>query len=504
MHLERSTSVIAMALAKIVGLETEYGISVTDPDSDPTNGSSLLINAYVADLAGRINWDFDDEHPGQDARGYRESDGVPVIETHLVNTVLTNGARYYVDHAHPEYSTPECSTVLELIAADRAGEVVLQRSMAAVKRYLHAHDSIVVYKNNSDGKGNSYGCHENYLMDRSLPFKDLAVQFTLHLVTRQVFTGAGKVGCEEDGGVRGQFELTQRADFFEERIGLETTMNRPIINTRDEPHAEADQYRRLHVITGDANLSEVANFLKVGTSSLVLSMIEDGYLDARDLVLRDPVKAMHDVSHDLSLREPLELESGRRMSALEAQTELFELARSYADTEGLLSLGPPEVGELVMTKWEEILSGLMRDPGTLRHQLDWVAKYELMRAYCDRHGCSFEDARVSALGLQYHDLRPERSLFSRLGMETILPSELVEYAVTNAPTTTRAFFRGECLKRFGRDVVSANWDSIVVDVGTDPLQRIPMMDPMRGTQSHVAALLEECESVQDLITKLNA
>lgn len=493
-----------MSIAKIIGLETEYGIHVTDPDGDPTNGSSLLINAYVADLAGRINWDFDDEHPGQDARGFREGSGVPVIETHLVNTVLTNGARYYVDHAHPEYSTPECSTVLELVAADRAGELILQRSMSAVRPFLHAHDEIVVYKNNSDGKGNSYGCHENYLVDRKLAFKELALQFTIQLVTRQIYTGAGKIGCEESETTRRGFEITQRADFFEERIGLETTMNRPIINTRDEPHAEADQYRRLHVITGDANLSEVATLLKVGTSALVLCMIEDGVLTDAGLVLRHPVQAMHDVSHDVGLRQKVELESGRVVSALEVQYELLERARRYASARGLEALGPPEVGELILRRWQEVLDGLNEDPSSLRNQLDWVAKYEIMQDYCERHGCDFDDPRIAALDLQYHDLRPERSLFARLGMERIITEEVVDEAITNAPKTTRAYFRGECLKRFGRDVVSANWDSIVVDVGSDPLQRIPMMDPMRGTEAHVATLLRSCETVEQLISKLNA
>ncbi|HVB01921.1 MAG TPA: depupylase/deamidase Dop [Acidimicrobiales bacterium] len=492
-----------MAIAKIVGLETEYGIHVTDPEGDPTNGSSQLINAYVQDIAGRVDWDFDDEHPGQDARGFREASGVPVIETHLVNTVLTNGARYYVDHAHPEYSTPECSTVLELLAADRAGELILQRSMDAVRRYLNSDEQIIIYKNNSDGKGNSYGCHENYLVARSLDFKDLAAQFTIHLVTRQVFTGAGKIGCEEPDSQRRGFEITQRADFFEERIGLETTMNRPIINTRDEPHAEADEYRRLHVITGDANLSEVATLLKVGTSALLLMMIEDGVLAGGDLYLRDPVRAMHDVSHDLSLRTPLELESGRSASAIELQYDLFERAQTYARQRGLEALGPPEVGELVLSRWEHVLDGLSRDPASLRQELDWVAKYEIMHAYCERHNCDFDDPRIAALDLQYHDLRSQRSLFARLGMEKLLAPEVIESAVINAPLTTRAYFRGECLKRFGRDVVSANWDSIVVDVGSDPLQRIPMMDPLRGTAAHVATLLDSCDSVQTLISRLN-
>lgn len=491
-----------MALAKIIGLETEYGIHVGSPDSNPTTASSLLINSYVADLAGRINWDFEDEQPDHDARGVVRAGYGPEVEMNLVNTVLTNGARYYVDHAHPEYSTPECSTIFELLAADRAGEVILQRSMEAAKRFSNGGGEVVVYKNNSDGKANSYGCHENYLVERALPFKQLAREFTVHLVTRQIYTGSGKIGCEELQSSRRGFEITQRADFFEEEIGLETTMNRPIINTRDEPHSSPTQYRRLHVITGDANLAEVATFLKVGVSSIVLLLIEDGYLTPTDLVLRHPVQAMHEVSHDLSLASPLELISGRSLSALDIQWELLDLAHRYGSDRGFEPLGSPEIGELLLQRWEETLTGLADDPSKLRRQLDWVAKYEIMHDFCDRHGCGFDDPRIAALDLQYHDLRPKRSLYTRLDMETLIPEQVVLTAVTDAPTTTRAYFRGECLKRFAANVVTANWDSIVFDLGGDPLQRIPMMDPMRGTAAHVATLLETSETPAQLIERL--
>ena len=492
-----------MAVPKILGLETEYGIQAIGPDSNPTSASSLLINAYVADLAGRIGWDFEDESPGQDARGFVRDGGFsPEIETHLVNTVLTNGARYYVDHAHPEYSTPECSNVMELLTVDRAGELILQRSMAAAKRVLPPGDEIVIYKNNSDGKGNSYGCHENYLLHRELPFVRIAREFTAHLVTRQVYTGAGKVGCEEEGTRRRDFEISQRADFFEEEVGLETTLKRPIINTRDEPHSDPGRYRRLHVITGDANLAEVATFLKVGVSAIVLCLIEDDVLTARELVLANPVRTMHDVSHDLSLRQSFELVTGAKMTPIELQWELFDLARKYADERGLEPLGPPEIGEAVLLRWEEALAGLESDPSTLRHQLDWVAKRELIDAYCARHDCTVEDHRVQALDLQYHDLRPERSLFARLNMERLTEDADVVTAVTEPPRTTRAYFRGQCLKRFAKYIVAANWDSIIFDLGEGPLRRVPMMDPLRGSAAHVDTLLEACKNPHELIDRL--
>ncbi|HLI15718.1 MAG TPA: depupylase/deamidase Dop [Acidimicrobiales bacterium] len=493
-----------MAVAKVCGTETEYGVLVSGPAvANPTLASSLLINSYVAERDGRVGWDFEDESPGRDARGFvRDGALAPEVETHLVNTVLTNGARYYVDHAHPEYSSPECSNPLELVVHDRAGEVVLERSMAAANRLLPAGEEIVVYKNNSDGKGNSYGCHENYLMDRATPFSRIARELTAHLVTRQVYTGSGKVGCELEHGARDVFEISQRADFFEEEIGLETTLKRPIINTRDEPHADAQAYRRLHVITGDANLAEVATLLKVGVTAIVLVLIEEGALAGRELVLASPVSAMRAVSHDLTLRAPIELVDGTRLTALELQWELYDRARKHAAERGLEAVGPEQVVALVLERWESVLASLECAPSLVKHQLDWVAKYELIDAYCARHGCGLGDARVRALDLQYHDLRPARSLQRRLSMERLVAEEDVLAAVSDPPRTTRAYFRGECLKRFASSIVAANWDSLVFDLGEDPLRRVPMMEPLRGTESHVATLLRESKSPAELLRRL--
>ena len=255
----------------------------------------------------------------------------PEVETHLVNAVLTNGARYYVDHAHPELSTPECADPRSIVVYDRAAELILHRSMAAATALLPAGQEIVVYKNNSDRKGNSYGTHENYLMDRAVPFSKIVRYVMPHFITRQIYTGAGKVGSEAPGLTSADvpYQLTQRADFFEEEVGLETTLKRPIVNTRDEPHADAQKYRRLHVIVGDANLSEVATFLKVGTTALVLSMIEDDWL-TRDLLPAKPVPALRQVSYDLTLARPIELADGTSITALDAQWELYDRARKFA------------------------------------------------------------------------------------------------------------------------------------------------------------------------------
>ncbi|HTX00950.1 MAG TPA: depupylase/deamidase Dop [Acidimicrobiales bacterium] len=497
-----------MALHKVCGIETEYGIQVLGTaEANPTSAASLLINAYVADVAARVGWDFEDESPGRDARGFaREGSSPPEVETHLVNTVLTNGARYYVDHAHPEYSTPECATALELVTHDRAGELVLIRSMEAAKRLLPPGEEIVVYKNNSDGKGNSYGCHENYLVDRTVPFSRIVHQLTAHLVTRQIYTGSGKVGREGPTGAAqgGIFQISQRADFFEEVVGLETTLKRPIVNTRDEPHADPQKYRRLHVITGDANLAEVATFLKVGVTAMLLLLVEDDAFGERELALANPVQAVHEISLDPSLSHVVELVSGERMTALDLQWELFGLARKYAEERGLDELGPEPAGQQVLTRWEQVLSGLEHDPASLRHELDWVAKRELIAAYCERHGCGLDDHRVAALDLQYHDLRPARSLFQRLDMEQLAGEDEVQAATHDAPLDTRAYFRGQCLKRFPQAIVAANWDSIVFDLGEDPLRRVPMMEPLRGTATHVDTLFDGCGNPAELLRRLGA
>ena len=497
-----------MALQKVLGLETEYGIQQRGAgESNPIAASSVLINAYVAELNRKVGWDFEDEKPGNDARGFtREGAMPPEVETHLVNAVLTNGARFYVDHAHPEYSTPECSNAREIVVWDKAGEHILARSMEAAARTLPNGQGIVVYKNNSDGKGNSYGTHENYLMDRGVPFARIVQHVMPHFITRQIYCGAGKVGTEAatTGGRQIDFQLTSRADFFEEEVGLETTLKRPIVNTRDEPHADAQKYRRLHVIVGDANLAEVSTFLKVGTTAIVLSMIEDDFFGERDFTIASPVSTLRRISYDVSLQEPQDLADGRKMTALEIQWELLDLARKYAEERGLASTGPEEVGAEVLRRWEDVLTGLESDPMSLAGTLDWVAKYRLLSAYRERHGLEWSDPRIAAMDLQYHDVRPEKSLFSRLGLERITTDDEVEAAITEPPTTTRAYFRGKCLQRWAPSIAAANWDSLVFDLGSEPLRRVPMMEPLRGTAAIVDTLLDGCTSPAELIARLDS
>ncbi len=501
-----------MAIEKILGIETEYGIVVRGTDeANPISASSMLINAYLGSLdtsvgapGPSVGWDFEDEMPGNDAReeALRLS-LAPEVETHLVNAVLTNGARYYVDHAHPEYSAPECADAITALVHDRAGEEILRLSMAAADDLMGDGQEIVVYKNNSDGKGNSYGCHENYLMSRSVPFGLIVTHATTHFVTRQIFTGSGKVGSEAPGSRTDEvpFQITQRADFFEEEVGLETTLKRPIVNTRDEPHADSQKYRRLHVIAGDANMAEVATFLKLGTTAVVLSMVEDG--DAGEpLSFALPVPAMHTVSRDLTLGQPIQMSAGGTMTALEVQWELLRRARDWAEMRGLDSVGGEEVGNMILERWEAVLDGLEGDPMSLQGQLDWVAKYRLFDAYRERHGVQWNDARIRAMDLQYHDLRAASSLATRLGLEALADPEAVREAVTQPPQDTRAYFRGRCLELFGSEIVAANWDSIVFDVGGSSLQRVPMMEPGRGSAEHVADLIDSVDSASDLLERL--
>src|SRR5438270_4174199 len=495
-----------MAIRKVCGIETEYGIVLRGVgESNPVTASSLLINAYVSQQQRKVEWDFEDESPGRDARGFaREGAMAPEVETHLVNAVLTNGARYYVDHAHPEFSTPECADARECVRYDKAGERILARSMQAAREVLPAGHDIVVYKNNSDRKGNSYGTHENYLMDRAVPFARIVQHVMPHFVSRQIYTGAGKVGSEVlTGDAQIPFQLTQRADFFEEEVGLETTLKRPIVNTRDEPHADAQKYRRLHVIVGDANLAEVTTYLKVGVTAIVLSMIEDDYFGDLDLTLAAPVQAMRRVSYDLSLSAPLEMANGTRMTALEMQWEELDLARKYAEDRGLESVDE-EVGRDVLNRWEAVLTALETDPMSLSAQLDWVGKYQLLDAYRQRHGLGWDDPKLAAMDLQYHDVRPEKSLFARLNSERLVTEDAVVTADTEPPPSTRAYFRGRCLQKWSSSIAAANWDSLVFDLGTDPLRRVPMMEPLRGTAAHVDSLLEGCQTPADLLAALES
>jgi proteasome accessory factor A len=325
-------------------------------------------------------------------------------------------------------------------------------------------------------------------------------------VTRQIFTGAGKVGSEH-GAAEAVYQVSQRADFFEEEVGLETTLKRPIVNTRDEPHCDPQKYRRLHVIVGDANLCEVATFLKVGTTAVVLAMVEDGFID-KDLSLASPVPTMRKLSHDPTCRATFSLADGSSVTAVELQWEFFRLAQKYADEVGLDTCGDEAQMADLMRRWEQVLTALEDDPRRLDGQLDWVTKYNLLDAYAARNGLEWGDPKLALMDLQYHDVRPERSLYEKLvkagKVERMIHEDDVIEAITEPPPTTRAYFRGRCLARWSESVVAANWDSMIFDLGADPLKRIPMMEPLRGTKAHVDELLDDCATPADLVARLSA
>ena len=472
--------------------------------------SSQIVNAYASrpelSKGGRARWDYEEETPLRDARGftytgalYDPAEHLIDEDTGLANAILTNGARLYVDHAHPEYSTPEVTNPREVVLFDKAGEMTMAE---AARRAAHMPGigPINLYKNNTDNKGASYGAHENYLMSRQTPFADIVAHFTPFLVTRQVFCGAGRVGIGQDASEPG-FQISQRADFFEVEVGLETTLKRPIINTRDEPHADAERYRRLHVIIGDANLAEYATFLKVGTASIVLSMIEAGAFDG-SLAISEPVAELRAVSHDPTLRHKIELRSGKRMTAVEMQQLLLEQAEDYCGSDC-----DPDTRE-ILDQWAFVLDALARDPSELDDMLDWPAKLALLERYRDREDLGWDSAKLQAIDLQYHDVRPEKGLYHRLlsrgSMRRLLTDAEVTEAMVEPPADTRAFFRGRCLERYPTEVVAASWDSVIFDVGSDSLVRVPMMEPERGTKAHVGELFDRCEAAKDLLDIITA
>ncbi|WP_216077830.1 depupylase/deamidase Dop [Isoptericola sediminis] len=536
-----------------MGIETEYGVlSPGRPMANPMLMSSQVVTTYRALVQdGRpghppARWDYDDEDPLADARGFHldrasahpslltddpdapapsgtdgagdtaatpESVERPEAEDYddpsAANCILTNGARLYVDHAHPEYSSPEVTNPHDAVVWDVAGE----RVMLAASRHLAQvpGTEIVLYKNNVDGKGASYGTHENYLVDRDLPFSTLAELVTAFLVTRQVYTGSGRVGLGQTGDEPG-FQLSQRADYIEAEIGLETTLRRPIVNTRDEPHADRTRWRRLHLILGDANHLEVATYLKLGTTSLVLWVLEhlddlaEAGVPARAelsrLRLADPVPAVRQVSRDLDLDAGLDLADGTTATALEIQRRLLDLV-----TRSLAALSSDAASDEVVARWRDVLERLAEDPMSCAREVEWVAKLRLLERLRSRDGLDWDHPRLGALDLQWSDVRPERGIYHRLvasgAVERITTEDEVARAVHHPPTDTRAWFRGEVMERYADEVSAASWDSVIFDVaGAASLQRVPMPDPLRGTAQHIGQLLDASPDATALLTGL--
>ena len=494
-----------MAIPKVMGTEIEYGITVkNDRDFDPISSCVLLVNSYREDSTAKILWDYDQENPLADARGFQVEGEkyTPNQQENIArNKTLANGARYYVDHAHPEYSCPEVTNARDLVIHEKAGERVVEASRREANRVLPPGTQMLIYKNNSDRKGNSYGSHENYLMDRRTSFKQIVEHLMPFFVTRQIYSGAGKVGSENRAHPC-EYQLSQRADFFETEVALDTMVKRPIINTRDEPHADREKYRRLHVIVGDANMSEYTIYLRNGATALVLAMIEDGAVD-RDLSLRDPVRAIKELSHDPSCRREVELQNGRRMNAIQLQGQYLEMAQRYLQNRE----GDPHVRD-VIERWERVLVALARDPMELSRELDWVAKRVLIEGFMARKSVDWGSPQVQMLDLQYHDLRPDKGLYyllERQGkVERIVTDEEIEHAVHHPPADTRAYFRGGCLRRYGAEVFGVNWDSISFGIGDEPIKRVLMAEPLKGSKKHVDDLFNSSASAAELVRNLRS
>ncbi|OGF53980.1 MAG: hypothetical protein A2Z21_05180 [Candidatus Fraserbacteria bacterium RBG_16_55_9] len=457
---------------RLMGLETEYGLFI-----DGIDVSDLTREAREVVQSGPIGapWDYDEESPLQDLRGFRASrlktnpadDQVERTsrshgprprtphEEH-VDRVLTNGARLYHDHGHPEYSTPECLNLRDLIAHDRAGERIVWT--AAQNYRQRTGRTVTVYKNNTDYHGMSYGCHENYLMQRDLPFEHLVVGLLPFLVTRILYAGSGKVGAEGTGDRESiGYQLSQRADFFDEIASVDTLHHRPLINTRDEPHADRHRWRRLHLICGDANLSEYAAALKLGTTALVLTMLERGY--GAPVELKDPIEAIRRISHDLTQCWLVELSDGRTIPAIDIQ-------RAYLLAAEELFSGRDEETGWVLREWAAVLDDLEANPQCLGDRLDWVAKRDMLESFLEMENKDWsEDADLlRSIDLEYHNLDPERGLFWTLRQEgtsrCLTDDGAIQAAMHSPPQDTRAFLRGLCLNRF--DVKSVSWGRVLV------------------------------------------
>jgi proteasome accessory factor A len=485
-------------------------------DVDVVVESMELIRCYLKeDFVAR--WDYQLENPRRDMRGF-EVDELLNDQDETVHLqrdrhrkirlkdlksdlIISNGARLYNDHTHPEYSTPECHSLFDLVALDRAGERILLH--CARRRTASRGRGVVrLFKNNTDFEEHSYGCHENFLLPRQLPFQQVIEGLVPFLVTRQLWAGAGKVGVECAPQERQSiYQLSQRADFFEVLASVDTMTRRPLVNTRDEPHANADQHRRLHLIVGDANMSEWATALKVGACALVLDLLETGTLPRWEMA--DPVAAIKILSRDQSRQWVVALAGGTHASALEIQ-------RSYLDASARLAAGRDPETDWVLAQWEEALDALGRDPLDLLGRCDWVTKKWLLDTFAQGENLDWEnpDHRVwlQSQDLEYHNIDPEEGLYLLLeaqGQVTQLVEEQeILQGMTRPPTDTRAYFRGRCLEKFGAAVRSLNWDSIEFSLKG----RTRVVDLKACVDAGVAAyynqVLDSAPSVEALLEKL--
>jgi proteasome accessory factor A len=446
---------------RIYGLENEYGVTCT------LRGQRRLSPDEVARYLFRrvVSWG-------------RSS-----------NVFLANGARLYLDvGSHPEYASPECDSLHDLVAHDKAGEWILEQLVESAEARLAEEGirgDIYLFRNNTDSAGNSYGCHENYLTSRDDDLNHYTEVLIPFLVSRQIYAGAGKVLQTARGA---QFSIAQRAEHIWEGVSSATTRSRPIINTRDEPHADSDRYRRLHVIVGDSNMSEYATFLKVGACSLILRMLEDPSVVLRDMTLENPIRAIREISHDITCTRRVRLANGREASALEIQAEYLNRALRYAESHDLL---PQEKQALGM--WEHVMAGLETDPLSLDREIDWVTKHNLIEAYRARHDLALNHPKVALLDLQYHDISRERSVFYKLQragkVERIVTDAAIQEAMETPPQTTRARLRGEFIRRAKERKRDYTVDWVHLKLNDQAQRTVLCKDPFKSSDERVDRLI---------------
>jgi proteasome accessory factor A len=446
---------------RIFGLENEYGVTCT------LRGQRRLSPDEVARYLFRrvVSWG-------------RSS-----------NVFLENGARLYLDvGSHPEYATPECDSIADLVVHDKAGERILENLVTSAEARLREEGIrgvVFLFKNNTDSAGNSYGCHENYLTSRRDDFGHYAEVLIPFLVSRQIYAGAGKVLQTARGAM---YCISQRAEHIWEGVSSATTRSRPIINTRDEPHADAERFRRLHVIVGDSNMSEYATFLKVGATSILLRMLEDPAVILRDMTLENPIRAIREISHDTTLRRKVRLANGREASALDIQSEYFNRAKRYQESKGL---SPLEDEALAM--WEHCLEGLEKDPWSLDRECDWVIKHRLIEHYRAREGVSLTHPKVALMDLQYHDVSRTRGLFYKMqarGMvDRTCSDEDIETAMEQPPQTTRARLRGEFIRRAKERRRDFTVDWVHLKLNDQAQRTVLCKDPFKARDDRVEKLI---------------
>lgn len=493
------------------GTETEIGITREKPDGIDVVAESIALVRSTTAPGVRMRWDYSCEDPHCDARGFRVQELLQDIDESNYfaqdaqrtlsfneiksDLVLRNGARFYNDHAHPEYCTPECSTLLEMLQQDFSGDALM---MACARNLSHHSDNPVhLYKNNTDFRGHSYGCHENYLMPRTLQWDVLSQALVAFLVTRQIMCGAGKYGWEEeDRFVRPGFQISQRSDFFSELQSVDTMQRRPIINTRDEPHANNEVYRRFHVIIGDSNLSLYSNYLKIGTTSLVLQALLNGAPLDRVPQISEPLQTLKSIARDTGWKWYCRDLSGTKTTAVDVQRGYARLVRQYCP-----DLEPAWAG--LVDAWEEVLDDLDREPLSTADRLDWAAKYQLIESFRTAEKIKDDDPWLQSLDLSYHLLDRDRGLFYALMDQKAFRLPFAFEQITGhslcPPTSTRAAVRGRCIEKFGSAVQATQWDYILVQ-GKDKkieLDLRNLFDPNQVKQS--LKVISEAKSIEDLL-----